>query len=414
MVQYILGLGPSVILPVVIFLLALLFGQRPGRAFRTGLYVGIAFVGINLAIGLVMQYMGPATQAMVKQTGLHLGIVDVGWPAAATLTWGSAIAAFLIPVGLAVNLVLVLLNLTRTLDVDIWNYWVFGFSGAMVLAVTHSLPLALVAFVLTEIVVLKIADLTAPMVHEYFGMPGIAIPHGNAAPFALLGIALNWVFERIPAFRDWHLDADSIRKRFGVLGEPMVIGLVVGAIISILARMDLKGVLTTSVGLAAAMVILPRMVALLMEGLMPLSESAGEWLKRHAPGRELNIGLDAAVLIGDPAVLATGILLIPISIALAVVLPGNHMLPFADLVGLPFVVSLTLAAYRGNVLRGVIGGTLISAICLWIGTDIAPAFTEAARLASVQMPAGATQIVSFLGGTSPITWILTALARWIA
>ncbi|MGE5589358.1 MAG: PTS transporter subunit IIC [Bacillota bacterium] len=53
-VQYILGLGPSVMLPLVLLVVGLIFGLSFGKAFRGGLYVGVAFVGINLALGLLM------------------------------------------------------------------------------------------------------------------------------------------------------------------------------------------------------------------------------------------------------------------------------------------------------------------------------------------------------------------------
>lgn len=410
-VQYILGLGPSVMLPLVLLVVGLIFGLSFGKAFRGGLYVGVAFVGINLALGLLMGNLGPATQAMIRHTGVSLSVMDVGWPAGASLTWASGLAALLIPVGVLVNLALLLLNLTKTLDVDIWNYWVFGFSGAIIMAMTGSLVWGLAAFIVTEIVILKVADLTAPRVHEYFGMPGISIPHGNAAPFAILAMGLEKVYNSIPGFRNWKLDAETTRKRLGVVGEPIFIGLVLGLAVSALARYDLKGILTTSVSLAAAMVILPKMVAFLMEGLIPISEAAGEWLKKRAPGREVNIGLDAAVLAGDPSVLATGLLLIPITIGLAIILPGNRVLPFADVVGLPFVVSLVVPVHRGNVLRSLITGVFVAAIALWIGTDLAPMFTTAAQAAGVQFPEGATSVVSLLGGTSPVTWLMSLLAR---
>ncbi|HDB5457929.1 TPA: PTS galactitol transporter subunit IIC, partial [Staphylococcus aureus] len=43
-----LDLGATVILPVVIFLLGLFFRQKIGAAFRSGLTIGVAFVGIFL------------------------------------------------------------------------------------------------------------------------------------------------------------------------------------------------------------------------------------------------------------------------------------------------------------------------------------------------------------------------------
>jgi galactitol PTS system EIIC component len=61
-IQGFLDLGATVILPVAIFLLGLLFGQKPGKAFRSGLTIGIAFVGIFLVVDLLVNNLGPAAQ----------------------------------------------------------------------------------------------------------------------------------------------------------------------------------------------------------------------------------------------------------------------------------------------------------------------------------------------------------------
>ncbi len=45
-VQYILGFGPTVMLPLVLFILALCFKVKPAKALRSSLTVGIGFVGI--------------------------------------------------------------------------------------------------------------------------------------------------------------------------------------------------------------------------------------------------------------------------------------------------------------------------------------------------------------------------------
>ncbi|MCX8025365.1 MAG: PTS galactitol transporter subunit IIC, partial [Thermanaerothrix sp.] len=46
-------LGATVMLPIIIFLLALILGAKPGRAFRAAVTIGVAFVGINLVINLM-------------------------------------------------------------------------------------------------------------------------------------------------------------------------------------------------------------------------------------------------------------------------------------------------------------------------------------------------------------------------
>ena len=79
-VQYILNMGASVMLPIMIFIIALIFRVKPAKALRSALTIGIGMVGINLVINLLTTNIGPAAKAMVKRFGFHLTIVDVGWP----------------------------------------------------------------------------------------------------------------------------------------------------------------------------------------------------------------------------------------------------------------------------------------------------------------------------------------------
>ena len=79
--------------------------------------------------------------------------------------------------------------------------------------------------------------------------------------------------------------------------------------------------------------------------------------------------MDTALLIGDSSVLATGLLLIPITILLAFILPGNEMLPFADLASLVFILALVTPFVRRNMFKMLIVGTLSVIIILYVGTD---------------------------------------------
>ena len=83
------SLGSTVMLPVFIFILALVFGAKVGKAFRSAVTIGIAFIGINLVIGLMWGTLSELGQAMVKNTGIVRDVVDVGWPTSASIGFAS-------------------------------------------------------------------------------------------------------------------------------------------------------------------------------------------------------------------------------------------------------------------------------------------------------------------------------------
>ena len=78
-------MGPTVLLPIVIFIIAVVLGAKVGRAFRAAVTIGVAFIGINLVLGLMLTSIGDVAKAIVTNTGIQRDIVDVGWPSAAAV-----------------------------------------------------------------------------------------------------------------------------------------------------------------------------------------------------------------------------------------------------------------------------------------------------------------------------------------
>lgn len=66
---------------------------------------------------------------------------------------------------------MLLTNTTQTIDVDIWNYWHFAFTGSLVAIVTDNLTYGIIAAIINIIIVFVIADYTAPKAEEVLGMP---------------------------------------------------------------------------------------------------------------------------------------------------------------------------------------------------------------------------------------------------
>jgi PTS system galactitol-specific IIC component len=412
---YLTDLGAAVVLPVIITVFAMVLGEKFSRALRSGILIGIGFIGIGLVVGLLFGQVSPAAQGLASRFHVDLSVVDVGWPSSAAIAFGSSIGAVIIPVCLALNVGLLVVGLTRTFDIDLWNYWHFALSGALVASVTGKYWLGIVAACTAMVVVLALADWSAPLVQKYFQLPEISFPHGTSAPYVLFAIPLNWVFDRTPGLRSVEADSDAIQKRFGIFGESLFLGLVIGLLLGLAGyglddpRADSIAILTLGMNIAAVMLILPRMVAILMEGLIPVSEAARTFVQRRFPGRKFYIGLDAAIAIGQPAVIATSLLLIPLTLLAAIALApaGNKVLPLIDLATIPFIVAVMVAIFRGNIVRSVIGGFIVISGGLFIATAIAGTFTKVALASGFTDTQGASKISSLVDGANPLTGLLT-------
>lgn len=408
-VQYVLGFGPTVLLPLVLFFLALFFKVKPAKALRSSLIVGIGFVGIYAIFDILTSNVGPAAQAMVERTGISLPVVDLGWPPLAAITWGSPIAPFVIPLTMLINVAMLALNKTRTVDVDMWNYWHFALAGTLVYYSTGSFVLGLSAAAIAAIVVLKLADWSAPLVAKYFGLEGISLPTLSSVVFFPIGLLFDKIIDKIPGVNRIHIDPENVQKKIGIFGEPMIVGTILGVLLGIIAGYDFKHILLLGISIGGVMFILPRMVRILMEGLLPLSEAIKKYLNAKYPGRDdLFIGLDIAVAVGNPAIISTALILTPISVFIAFLLPGNKVLPLGDLANLAVMASMIVLACRGNIFRAVITAIPVIVADLWIATKIAPFITGMAKDVNFKMAEGSSgQVSSFLDGGNPFRfWLL--------
>lgn len=412
-VQQIIGLGAAVMMPMIFFVIALCFGVRLASAFKAGMLVGIGFEAVGLVINLLLTSLGPASQAMVARVGLQLTIVDTGWPTASTIGWGAPIMLPVVIGFIVINLVMLLLNITKTVDIDIFNYWIFLLLGSTVYAGTHNYWLAVGITYGVFILTLFAADLTAPYLQKNYNLKGISFPHLTCISYVPFGIAVNFLLERTPGLKNIDLNPETINKRFGIFGEPLTLGFILGLLISLLAGYDISQAFTLAIKVAAAMVLLPKMISILVEGLMIVRDAAESKLKEKFPTRNFYIGMDTALLIGEPSVLATGLLLIPVAVILALILPGNKVLPFVDLASLMFLLAMVTPFCKRNMFRMFVSGCLILVCIFYVGTDIGPEYTQAAANSNIAAPEGITQMTNIVGGaTTPVGWLAVKMAEW--
>ena len=301
---------------------------------------------------------------------------------------------------------------TKTLDVDLWNYWHFAFIGSIVSIATHSFILGLVASIVTIAITLVGADRSQNRLQKFYGkeLEGISIPQAFCVSFIPFAIIVNWICERIPGLNKVDFDAEKMAKKFGILGDPMFLGVIVGIIIGFLAHYPVAKVLQLGIILSAVMVLIPRITKLFIEGLAPISKRAQEIISKRFKGKSFNIGMTPALVIGHPTTLFCSLLLIPIILFLAVIIPGNQFLPLASLSGLIYIFPLVLPYTKGNVLRTFLTGLISMIFGVLSATMLAGIFTTAVKIVHKSfIPAGTTSVASIDFAASPLAWVVYEL-----
>jgi PTS system galactitol-specific IIC component len=410
--DFLMGLGVPLLLPIIITLLGLFFGQKFSRALRAGLTLGAGFIALNLVIGLLIETMVPVVNAMVENTGANLNIMDVGWGVGAAIAWGTTAGSIVIIVCLGVNILMLATRLTKTLNVDIWNFWNQAFTASVVYLISGNLLLGLLAAAIHTMYELFIADITAKRIQEFYNLPGISIPHGWAVTSVPIIAAVNWVLDRIPGVKDIHWDEGAIREKWGMFGDPLILGVILGIGVGLFGGLwrDPVALFTLGVTIGTAMILIPKVIGFFMEALTPIAISAKEYMAKRAGGREIYIGLDSAVLIGHPVTVAAAVILIPIVLGLSLILPGNRVLPFGDLAALFYFVAMVPFMSNGNLFRSVISGAVIMSVVLYVCTAFGSALTQMATGIGYALPEGAVDITALSAGNW-VTWVTYQVGR---
>ena len=409
--SYIIGLGAAVMMPVIFTVLGVCVGIRFSKALKSGLLVGVGFVGLGVVTALLTSNLGPALKGMTDLYHLNLPYFDLGWPAAAAVAYSTAVGAFIIPVCLGVNVLMLATGTTRTVNIDLWNYWHFAFLGAMVYFTTSSLAWAFYAAIVLYMITLCMADFTAKGFQAFYkDAEGLSIPQPFCQSFTPFAVAIGWLLDRIPGFDRLDLDAEGMKRKFGLFGEPIFLGLIIGCGIGALkcdswtSVVDsIPSILKLGVTVAAVMELIPRITALFIEGLKPISQAVQDRLARGRGQRSRStmevdsstvqpstsnlqpsffIGMSPALVIGHPTTLVVSILLIPVILFLSVFLPGNKFLPLASLAGMFYLFPCVLPITKGNVPKTFIIGLVALVVGLFFVTNLTPAFTKAIAAAN--------------------------------
>lgn len=406
-INYILGLGSAIFLPIVMILLGLIIKMKPKRAIISGLTLGIAFTAMNMVLTFMFTSISPAASAFVKNTDINLSAIDVGWAPMAAIAWAWPYALALFPLQIGINLVMLTLKWTDCLNVDLWNVWGKIFTASLVAAVTGSVPLAFVAAIIQIVLELKSGDITQKQIYKITKIPGVACTHPMLIQAAILA-PINRLLDFIPGINKININAQQMKEKIGVFGENSVMGFIVGALIAIFGGFDLKGILNTAMQVATALVLFPMMAKLFMQALAPIADAAGTFMKKRFKGREIHIGLDWPFMAGQSEIWVAAIILVPFELVIAVLMSKaglNTVIPLAGIVNVIIIVP-ALVVTGGNLIRMIILGLIGTPIFLAVATSFAPLTTSLAKsVGTIQIPKG--QFIAFFGVEMPeLRWAL--------
>lgn len=355
-----------------------------GQAVKAGLLVGIGFQGLSLAVNLLTTTIQPVMD-YYEEMGSGYDVLEIGFAALGGASWTVPFAVFAIPAIVIINLILVRAKITKVLNVDIWNFMHFLVPGALAYALFGSAVVGFLVTVALSVVTLFFSQWLAPKWGEFFGLEGTTC---TTLAFASLvypiSYLLNKLIDKIPGVNKIDLDMDKVGEKLGIFGDPAIIGIVVGLFLCVLTKQDVSSLLTICMGIAAVMVLIPRMVGIMMEGLTPIGNAANEYMKNKlGEDEDVYIGMDIALGLGDPACITCTAIMIPLTIAMAFVIPDMRFFPLGILAEVCYLAPMYVLTGKGNIFRSLISMIIIMGLTLFFANMFAPEATQMMSVTSV-------------------------------
>ncbi|MBQ2079305.1 MAG: hypothetical protein II459_06745 [Erysipelotrichaceae bacterium] len=193
---------------------------------------------------------------------------------------------------------------------------------------------------------------------------------------------IDWVvckiIDAIPGLNKININAKWVSDKLGSFGETSVLAFFAGVLISVITRLDLATAITMSVTIAACIILVPKMVGLLMEGLVPVSNAARKFFKSHlGDDYDIYIGMDEALYLGDEVGIQCSVIMIPIALALAF-LPGVTVFPIASIGSLCYTTCACSLFAKGDVFKTIVASSVCLIYCFEMYSFMAPLATKLA------------------------------------
>lgn len=418
--------GASTIVPLMIFIVSLCLRVNPKRAFFSALRAGVGLTGFGWIISEFSPLVTKYIKQMVESTGLNLPIVDIGWQTGSLMAFSSTIGLSFFVFGLVIELVLFLVGITRVFTpANLWNNHGYMLWGAFAYQVTGNFILSFAFMVFVLLYSLVWSEVLADRWSDYYGVKNATINSIHNIETLIPALILDPLWNLL-GINKVKLNPESLKTKLGIFGEPTTLGFILGLIIGILGSIKelgslevWGGIFSFAVALSAVMTVFPLITGVFASAFAPLAEAVEKNKKKdNETSDTINdkkrwfIAVDDGVGFGEPAKIIAGLILVPIMVVIALVLPGNRSLPVVDLIAIPFMIEAMVAVTKGNILKTILNGIIWFSLGLYAASYLAPIYTHAVQTYGSILPAGVALIISFNLLAHPLTAVV--FAAWVS
>lgn len=378
--------GPAVFVPFMLFVISLFLKVPVQKAFNSAILAGVGLTGFNMLIGAYLPQVAPIVNSMVINSNINLPIIDTGWQTSAIVAYSTQVGLIFVGVALVFQIFLFSIKWTNIfMPGDLWNNYNYMIWGSMCFFITKNISLSFGLMFVLNLYTLILAEVIQKRWATYYNYPNCVMTAPHHIEAVPLAIFMEWLLNKLGAHKiKWN--PETLRTKLGIIGEPMMLGLFLGLILGVLGNSHRLNtliawgqIINVGISTAAVLAVFPKVAGIFASAFTSIIENSRKSATKNMKGdSEWYLAVNDAAGYGEPTTLLTGIMLIPLTLLSAFILPGNKVLPLVDLIAIPFVIEAFVCVHKGNIFKTLISGWIWMIAILYIGTAVAPYFTEVA------------------------------------
>lgn len=192
-------------------------------------------------------------------------------------------------------------------------------------------------------------------------------------------MVFNKIIDKVLPFIDkYDFDAEALNNKIGFWGSKFAIGVYLGVFIGLLGQLPAKDIFSLAFTAGVSLELFAFVGNWFGPAIEPLSEGITKQMSKRLRGRKLLIAIDWPILASRAEIWAVANILAPILLLVAIILPGNNVLPLGGIL-LTVLAPDLLIITKAKVMRMTIIGTILVPLFLWGATKIAKFVTMTSK-----------------------------------
>lgn len=421
LIRIFVNIGPVGLISILFLLIGLIVSRNKLLLLKNAAFTFIGFFMFAVLMHFYLMFFNPVIETIVSSSHKAFQIADTGWLVFQKINIFTPYTVLVFVFLIGINVLMLFLRLTRTLNLDIWNLWISLFTGLLVFDITGVYWMGFLFSGVIATITFVVADIYAPYLESYYGIRGITIPNPLTVIWAPIPHFVSFLFNKIPFVKKITIFYEEIQYRLGAAGEPLAIGFILGSIIGAITKYkefpinlwpSLLYCFYSGIYLSVIAILMPRAISLLYRGIIPIINDLRTFINSRITKREIYFGINPVMLAGNSSVIGLSTIMIPLTVYIAAILPGNKMLPSADLIVIPLLLVWVLSMTRGGIFRSFISAIIIIPLVLLISTSMTGFITSfLSDESGEQLVKGFASYSSMSMGSNLLFWVLTQIVK---